>query len=175
MDELRALESLAQLMGAYTRFTDGLGRSVSVQPATLVRVCAALGAPVARPADATEALRAVQHAKETAALPPVVVAWDGDLDPLELPIGTAGAAIRLEDGDLIQVDGRSVQLRTSLRLPLGYHQLMLEVNGQAETCAVISAPTKAWRRSEGGRSWGVGTHLAALRSGRIQGSAGRGR
>ena len=56
MDELKALRSLARAMGVHTRYTDGLGRRVIVAPETLVRVCAALGAPVERPADAAAAL-----------------------------------------------------------------------------------------------------------------------
>src|SRR5512144_1547109 len=57
MDELRTLRSLARAMGVHTRYTDGLGRHVLVSPETLLRVCAALGAPVATVADAADALR----------------------------------------------------------------------------------------------------------------------
>ena len=41
-------------------------------------------------------------------------------------------------------------------LPLGYHDF--------EGCRVISAPKHAWRRPDHNASWGVGAHLAALRS-----------
>ena len=56
MDELKALRALAKALGVYTRYTDGLGRHVVVAPETLVRVCAAVGAPIAGPGDAAGAL-----------------------------------------------------------------------------------------------------------------------
>ena len=52
MDELKALESLAEALGVHAHYTDGLGQPVTVAPETLLRVCSALGAPVARPGDA---------------------------------------------------------------------------------------------------------------------------
>ena len=55
------------------------GKRVTVAPETLVRVCAALGAPIERPADAAEALRAHRASESKEALPPVLVAWDGGL------------------------------------------------------------------------------------------------
>ena len=77
MDELRALESLADEMGVYTRFTDGFGRRVTVAPETLVRVSEALGAPVTGARDAAEALRAVRANRDSRLLPPVIIAFDG--------------------------------------------------------------------------------------------------
>jgi 4-alpha-glucanotransferase len=44
--------------------------------------------------------------------------------------------------------------------------LTVESHGRVETSTVISAPVQAWRRPGSHRSWGVGTHLAALRSSR---------
>jgi 4-alpha-glucanotransferase len=53
------------------------------------------------------------------------------------------------------------------RLPDGHHRLAVaRQHGVEEVCAVISAPTMAYRRPAKHRSWGVGTHLAALRSSR---------
>ena len=49
-------------------------------------------------------------------------------------------------------------------LPWGYHRLTVEVSGRSETSTIIAAPREAWRRPGSHRSWGVGTHLAALRS-----------
>jgi hypothetical protein len=59
MDELRSLRSLAKAMGVHTEYTDGLNRHVTVAPDTLLRVCAALGAPIARLGDAGDAFRAL--------------------------------------------------------------------------------------------------------------------
>src|SRR6185503_7445936 len=80
-------------------------------------------------------------------VPPVIVAWDGMLPP-----HTAEAI--------------GYELRGTEPLPPGYHQLTHHVSGKGEPCTVISAPVQAWRRPGSHRSWGVGTHLAALRSAR---------
>ena len=58
--ELTPLRALARVLGVATRYTDGLGRRVTVAPETLVRVCAAVGAPVSSTADAAQAPRAVR-------------------------------------------------------------------------------------------------------------------
>src|SRR5437870_5827741 len=144
MDELKALRSLATELGVHTRYTDGLGKKITVVPETLVRVCAALGAPITRVSDASRALEAHRAAKAAQRLPPVVVAWDGILPPLAL----THAEIRYETGELVPAGTRS--------LPMGYHRI--------DGCTIIAAPVEAWRRPGSHRSWGVGTHLAALRS-----------
>jgi 4-alpha-glucanotransferase len=162
VDDLKALRSLARAMGVHTRYTDGLRRSVTVAPETLVRVCAAVGAPIARPGDAAEALRAHRAIRDTELVPPVLVAWDGVLTPWPpLPNrergngGEGHARLQLENGDVVPLDRP---------LPLGYHCLTVETSGRRETCTVIAAPVPAWRRPGSHRSWGVGTQLAALRS-----------
>ena len=157
MDELRTLRSLAKAMGIHTRYTDGLGRRVVVAPETLVRVCAALGAPVGSPGDAASALRAHRVTNRAGLVPPVLVAWDGVLPPLPITqSGAVHAELRLADGTVAKPD--------ACPLPLGYHHLTVEGRTGCATCTVISAPVHAWRRPGSHRSWGVGTHLAALRS-----------
>ncbi|MBT8462743.1 MAG: 4-alpha-glucanotransferase, partial [Gemmatimonadetes bacterium] len=167
MDELTALESLARAMGVATRYTDGLRQPVTAGPETLVRVCASLGAPVARPADAAGALRALAEDLASDRLPPVLVAWDGILATVLVPgAGSVAAEIRLEGGDLapIEVDGRAI--RSAGPLPAGYHRLTVDAGGAVETATIISAPEQAWRRPGSHRSWGVGGQLAAFRSAR---------
>src|SRR4051812_48113609 len=93
MDELKALRSLARGLGVHTRYTDGLGRRVVVAPETLVRVCAALGAPIERPGDAAGALRAHRASTKAGLVPPVIVAWDGSLAPVTI---SRGAVVQLE-------------------------------------------------------------------------------
>jgi len=160
-DELKALRSLARAMGVHTRYTDGLRKRITVAPETLVRVCAALGAPVERPADAAKALRSHRATRSRESLPSVLIAWDGVLVP-PLPIrerGSGGEAhLQLEDGSVVPLETRP--------LPYGYHRLEVERSGRHETCTVISAPVQAFRRPGAHRSWGVGTQLAALRSAR---------
>lgn len=167
MDDLEALEALAKALGVHTRYTDGLGRPVAVRPDTLVRVCAALGAPIARVRDADDALRAVRSAATPGIVPSVVVAWDGELPPVAVPDDVpVHAELTLEDGDVAPLERRGAELRSTRPLPLGYHHLSIEAAGRAGTCTVIAAPEQAWRRPGSQRSWGVGSQLAALRSAR---------
>ena len=116
MEDLSALHALAAELGVSTSYVDGLARPVTPSAETLVRVCAALGAPVSGPSDAADALRAVRSAKQ----PEIRISWDGQ--------------------------------------PAGY-----SMDG---TVTVLSAPSTAWRRDEGKRSWGISAQLAALRSAR---------
>ncbi len=167
MVELKSLRSLAKAMGVQTRFVDGLRRPVTVPPETLVRVCAALGAPIERPADAPVALRAVREWHKHALLPPVLVAWDGALSPVTVAAqGPLAAELRLEDSAVVPLAVEGAEVRTTDILPHGYHSLTVEAGGRVETCTVIAAPVEAYRRPGTHRSWGVGTHLAALRSAR---------
>lgn len=167
MTELDALRALARAMGVHTEYVDGLRRPVTPSPETLVRVCAALGAPVARVADAAEALRARDASPGAAALPPVLVAWDGELAPLpaELVAG-AVASLVLEDGSPVPLVGVAGGLAPAQPLPPGYHQLAIDRGSVREVATVIAAPVQAWRRAGASHGWGVGTQLAALRSSR---------
>lgn len=167
MDELTALHSLAEAMGVHTRYIDGLRRPVMVGPETLVRVCAALGAPITSLADAPEALRAHRETRSTRLVPPILVAWDGVLPDVAVPEGTALLAeLHLGDGETIPLEMSGGTIHATHSLPSGYHQLMVEAAGHHETATVISAPVQSWRRPGSPRSWGVGTQLAALRSSR---------
>src|SRR5512136_1350999 len=77
MDELKALRALATELGVHTRYTDGLGKKVTAGPETLLRVCAALGAPVTAVVDANKALHEYKT-RRASGLPPVIVAWNGE-------------------------------------------------------------------------------------------------
>jgi 4-alpha-glucanotransferase len=154
-------------LGVATRFTDGLGKPVTVGPETLVRVCAALGAPVTRPGDAAAAQAAIRANRHAGLVPPVLVAWDGSLGPLRIAVpGPVQAELQLENGDFAPLEHSQRQLRPGHLLPFGYHRLTVEAGGRQETCTIIAAPLQAWRRPGAHRSWGVGTQLAALRSSR---------
>jgi 4-alpha-glucanotransferase len=167
MDELKPLRSLARAMGVHTRYTDGLGKRVIVAPETLLRVCAALGAPLERPGDAAGALRAHREARKAALVPPVLVAWDGSLAPLAIRReGPVQVQVHIADGPVVPLERAEDGFRATQLLPSGYHRLTVEVSGRSETSTVIAAPREAWRRPGANRSWGVGAHLAALRSAR---------
>jgi 4-alpha-glucanotransferase len=167
MDELKSLHSLARAMGVHTRYVDGLGKPVRVAPETLLRVCTTLGAPVTRPEDAGDALRAHRAAAAARQVPPVIVAWGGVLAPVTIkPAGSVRVQVCLADGEVHTLDRTDAGYRAKRALPAGYHRLTVEAGGRKETSTIIAAPVQAWRRSGSPRSWGVGTHLAALRSAR---------
>ncbi len=164
MDELTALRTLAHQMGVATEFVDGLGRPVVPPPETLVRVCAALGAPIAKPSDAADALRA-RESVGTPMLPPVIVAWNGHLPELRIPVdGSVEARLFLSGGDSLHLHRGEDGFHLHGSLPLGYHRIVVESHGRRHEATVIATPVEAWRRPDEARSWGVGTQLAALRS-----------
>jgi len=81
--------------------------------------------------------------------------------------GPVDAELVLEDGSGVLLERDEGALRTVERLPAGYHRLSVtRPDGTEDACAVIAAPTRAFRRPATHRSWGVGTQLAALRSSR---------
>lgn len=160
------LHTLARRLGVHVTYVDGLGRSVGVDPETLVRTCAALGAPIASAAGAAEALHAIDAGAPTRLVEPVRVAWEGVTAPIRAPVDLIEAAeLVLEGGDRIAVDVDGPTLRLPA-LPLGYHDLELRAGGRTESCRIIAAPVEAYRRAGSHRSWGVGTQLAALRTAR---------
>ena len=165
--ELTPLRALARVLGVATRYTVGVGGRVTVAPETRVRVCAAVGAPASSTADAAEALRAVRARRRAELVPPVLVAWDGTLQPFRVGgSGPLSFQLRLEDGGLADLEEFDRWLRSKGPLPAGYHRLTVDTAGQQVSTTVIASPVHAWRRSGERHSWGVGTHLAALRSAR---------
>ncbi len=162
--QLRALRELAHTLGVAVEYRDGLGRQVTVAPDTLVAVCAALGAEIARPADAAEALRARRRAVEPVS--PVVVAWDGRLTAPPDPVATSGAVLTLEDGSELPCAWSDGGLAVDAILPFGYHRADVEIGGHHRRSTVVSAPVRSWSRPGHEPRWGVAAHLAALRSSR---------
>jgi 4-alpha-glucanotransferase len=151
----------------HTRYVNGLGKRVSVAPETLLRICAALGAAIEQPGDVAEALRIHRETTSARIVPPVLVAWEGALAPLTIPGDHAAeAGVDLEGGDYVPLARSGARYRTPYALPFGYHRLRVVTSNRSATSTIISAPVEAWRRSGTHRSWGVGTHLAALRSAR---------
>ena len=165
MTERDALTALADDVGVLTHYTDGLHRHVEVPPETLVRVLATLGAEIGSLSDAPTALAAWRAAPRRD-VPAVIVAWDGLLPPV--PAGGRGevrAELHIEGDGVLPLPVREGSLHPLAALPFGYHRLVLERGGGVETSTVIASPTTSWSRpGSTARSWGVGTHLAALRS-----------
>jgi 4-alpha-glucanotransferase len=167
MDELGALRALASAMGVHHRYTDGLGRHVTVSPETLVKVCAAAGAEISSAGDADDALRAHIAAANQVPAPPVLVAWDGMFATTALHgDGPRQVELHLENGGAVELERSGAELRSTHPLPLGYHRLVVETGGRQHSSTVIAAPVMAWRRPGAHRSWGVAGQLSALRSAR---------
>lgn len=156
MTDLTALHALAAALGVETTYHDGLGRTVVVSPETLVRICAALGAPIREPADAADALWWHHERAATETLPPVLVAWDGEWPDTPIP----------EDALVTLESGAQHLRRVVERLPLGYHRVQVEQGGEVAECTVIAAPVEAYRAPGSERGWGVSVQVAAIRSSR---------
>ncbi|MEO5824358.1 MAG: 4-alpha-glucanotransferase [Gemmatimonadales bacterium] len=165
MDDRSALQLLAQRMGVHTTYTDGLGAVRSASDDTLAKVCRALGAPLEGPSEAGAALEQVLDSAMKVLPPAVIVAWNGNF---AAPVGDpdSPATLLLESGVVVETTTKGGMIGVNSTLPFGYHMLHTTVNGEKYSSTVISAPVQAWRRAETRSAWGVGTHLAALRSAR---------
>ncbi len=165
MDDRSALHILAQRMGVHTSYTDGLGTVRGVSDETLARVCHALGARLDGPGGVVAALEELLNAAMNVRPPPVIVAWNGNL---ALPAGDPGTTphLLLEFGTEMGMTTGDGAIAVNGPVPVGYHTLRTVLNGAVHSSTVISAPMQAWRRSGARAAWGVGTHLAALRSAR---------
>ncbi len=161
---LSPLEALAHRLGVQTRYVDGLGHEVDVAPETLGAVCAALGAELVRPDDAATALATLEARAAVGALPEVVVAWDGRLPALPVSEQPGQWRLELEGGEEMPLTWTGFALESRTTLPLGYHQLRVDTHGTLAEVTIIAAPVEAYRRGRVERSWGLGAHLAALRS-----------
>lgn len=183
------LRRLAELYGVQTTYRDVDEKVREASPASLLAVLQALGAPLTRIDQASEAFRATMEKRRRRLLEPVVVAWNGVIAgvPLHLPTSEASATadceLLLEDGERRAWKSEAVEVQAADQvgrggprfaaralplphpLPLGYHQLAVEVNGRRDECLIIAAPERAYE-GEGAdeqRPWGVFLPLYALR------------
>lgn len=166
---LHLLAELAGLYGVQRRYRDTRGRWRESPAESVVAVLRALGAEV----DAgsvggnsalTAAIRVRKRELRNRIIEPALVAWDGVLAspvirPSEAqgrsePPGRTGRSgprltLTLEDGSVEQWEvsrdtAESSPNRRLLRLPCGYHRLLLETGGATAEVVVISAPRRCW-------------------------------
>ena len=150
-----------------------------------------LGANVAGYDDLQAAIDARKHELWDWRLEPVLIAWEGTLEPIELRLpadaanGTATIRLNLEDGtgqrwEALLAEAPVVGHETAggqeyvaltlpgtLQLPHGYHRLTLEAAGRRLEATVICAPERCYLPPE--REWGVFLPLYALHSERSWG------
>jgi 4-alpha-glucanotransferase len=189
--ELAALQHLAHQYHVQTSYTDLAGAEVQAGPDSLLAALIGLGAPIARVADAEVALRQCEQEEWQWRLQPVLVAWAGALDEVELRLPAAEAhgavelQLALENGlaqrwhfdaaDAVsdrqcvgESDYVALRFTPNQQLPYGYHRLVLRLRGRKLESLVIAAPRRAYSAGAGKR-WGVFLPLYALHSRRSWG------
>ncbi len=178
----QALEALARRMGILPAYHDVRGERVVATPDTQRALLAAMGVPAADEAAAEAALRRLEEAEWSRALPPVLVARAGDAPrvPLTLPAGMDAIEwrIALEDGAQrdgaaelaaleLQATGPDGQERRLLPLPpdlpWGYHELQVA----AARMRLVVTPGRCWLPpafADARPLWGIAAQLYLLRS-----------
>jgi len=190
------------LYGVHTSY---VGADEARHPATpdgLLTVLRALGAPLARPADARAAARARQAELARRVVEPVVVSWSRPTGerrrrgavsvPVRVP-GEAPIRLTLEleaggvrtwqgtAGDLrraraVQLDGRELvagRIPLPTNLPDGYHGLRVEVGGARHEALMVRVPRRVFG-AHAGHDWGVFAPVYALRRDGAEGRGGAG-
>ena len=184
-EKLEDLQTLAHLYGVQTSYQDSRGATVEAGAEALLGVLKSLEAEIDSPADVAEALRVRREELAARVLEPVVVAWDGQANEIDLrlgPLATGRGALAchldLEGGerrgwvlDLDSLPQTAEGVRRLIlpeSLPAGYHNLRVEAGGKSWQSLVIAAPTRAYvdQRSQ----WGVFLPLYALQTERSWGA-----
>ena len=177
------LHALADAFAIATEYWDWQGRHVTVAPATLVAVLAALGVDASTPAAAAAALAEQEERPWRRLLPACRAFRQGEAVtvPLHAPAGAAVELwVELETGgrrDLAgpgpvgttrDVDGRAVGETTialPVDLPLGYHRLCARAGGEEAATALVVTPRRlALPPRLAGQGWGVAAQLYSVRS-----------
>lgn len=188
--QIRLLHRLARSYGVATAFHDATGCCRHAAPQALLAALGALGAPVERLSDVSDALRERTREHWRQCCEPIVVAWNGrpaNLDlrlPREELAGRVELGLELENGKLlhwicdlaslpgleaVSVDGllyENRRLSLPSGLPPGYHRLTLTLPARTLETLIIAAPNRAYTRPDGAsdRTWGVFLPLYALQS-----------
>ncbi|GAB4315387.1 MAG: hypothetical protein Kow0074_02950 [Candidatus Zixiibacteriota bacterium] len=191
------LSALARHHGVVLDYHDIFGNHRFAEPDALIPVLRALGSPVTSPDDANEALRHDRLQSLRQIVPPVIVAWDGHLPDIPFRVSTATEHLPIdlellsEDNTVhrrrihpdafvpvesVEFEGEVFQTRVlswGERLPLGYHSLIVRMDGLTRRSLVIAAPLRAYRghgQQNGHRTWGVFAPVYALTSERNWGA-----
>ncbi|MET0993056.1 MAG: 4-alpha-glucanotransferase [Mycobacterium sp.] len=185
-----SLVELARCYGVATEYLDWKGHYVVVPETTLVAVLGALGVAAATEDDRAAALVAHDRDHWERPLPPTIVARAGTESSFRVHVthgDPVGLWIRLEEGTIrtglrqlenntapYDLDGRWIGEATFELpgdLPLGYHQLHLQVGSFDTSTPLIVSPgsLELPPRLGGRRTWGLATQLYSVRSQRSWG------
>ncbi len=185
-----SLVDLASRYGVSTEYQDWTGRHAIVAESTLVSVLDALGVASATDDERAAALHAHDREYWARSLPPTIVARAGAATPFWVHVthgDPAGLWLRLEDGSVrtelrqlennrapYDFDGRLVGEATfelPADLPLGYHELHLQIGSSDTMTLVIVSPASLELPARLGtaRAWGVAAQLYSVRSQRSWG------
>ncbi len=161
-----ALVRRARARGVAPSYLDTTRTKRRVPAAVLEAVLEALGPP-----DAVT--------RGASGLPPVLVAWDGALDPVGIDAGDAPARparyrfeveAGLDEGDAVPPVRLEVARREGVdrlvvggRLPLGYHKILDDAD---VVTTVVAAPSRPPGPPGGGTGWGIFAPAYALHDGR---------
>ena len=186
-DWLAALHELAQVMGVETGYWEVDGTHHTATPEALVAVLGALGAGLARPEEAPDALRRERAARWRRPLSPCAAVIAGEPFGLTLRVpaaaaGTLRVTVELEDGGAVaadadlaaappsggaEVDGQAFverRIGVALELAAGYHRVRIEGAGIAAEAHLLCAPRRALAGPGELRTWGAFAPVYALRS-----------
>ncbi|HEX7232176.1 MAG TPA: 4-alpha-glucanotransferase [Candidatus Binatia bacterium] len=184
------LQKLARLYNLQTVYRDGFGQLRAAPPDAVLAVLKSLHASVSSQDDVADALRRRREELWQRPIEPVLTVWEGSPFHLKIRIPQRFAEapikyqITLETGALVEgecSDGQRVCTRevegleyvartfTLPPLPLGYHQLELQLGDSSVASFVISAPAQAYG-SASRKTWGVFCPVYALNSDRSWGA-----
>ncbi|WP_281964704.1 4-alpha-glucanotransferase [Serinicoccus marinus] len=184
-----ALAHLADAYGIATEFWDWQGQHTEVPDETVVAVLAALGVDVSGDFVGRELSRA-QEREWRRTLPPVLVIAQGTdaTVPVHVRPGVEPAGVvRTEDGEELRLTAmagepeqrdvggtpvRRVLLQVPSDLPLGWHEVVVTVDGEGaggtERMPLVITPPRLELpdalAGEGAQGWGLMTQLYAMRS-----------
>src|ERR1700737_2083200 len=185
-----SLVELARRYGVATEYADWTGRHRTVVESTLIAVLDALGVPAATEDERSAALLAHDTDYWARSLPPTIVGRSGVASSFWVHVthgDPAGLWIRLEDGTVrtglrqlennrtpYDLGGRLVGEATFELpgdLPLGYHELHLQVGSSDTSTLVIVSPASLELPARLGpsRAWGLATQLYSVCSQRSWG------
>ena len=192
---LDSLHELAELHGVCTWYQDVTGQRRDASPEALLRVLQALGAPIQRVEEASDAVRQCEAQAWQRVLEPVTIAWEGRPAEIHVRLPTRLLTMpmkltaRNEHGnEVTRQDNLTAGTpherpkRESLpyaactvalpNLPLGRHRLILEVGSMRAEAWVVAAPEKAFAPPPGApqKTWGVFAPLYSLHSRRSWGA-----